>query len=92
MTLKVLIARSIAASRPLGGLPSMTPKALRLGGAARRLPVLDMIETIERTRSGCSIAVVWAIIPPIEAPTRWAESMSRWSIRPTVSAAMSRSR
>jgi hypothetical protein len=28
-----------------------------------------MIETSERTRSGCSIAIVCTIIPPIEAPT-----------------------
>ena len=51
-----------------------------------------MIETSERTRSGCSIAIVWAIIPPIEAPTTWADSIPRWSISPIVSAAMSRSR
>ena len=51
-----------------------------------------MIETIERTRSGYSIAIVWTIIPPIEAPTRWADSIPRWSISPIVSRAMSRSR
>ena len=62
------------------------------GCPTRRLPVVDMIETSERTRSGCSIAIVWAIIPPIEAPTTWADSIPRWSSRPTVSAAMSRSR
>ena len=27
------------------------------------------IETSERTRSGCRAAIVWAIMPPIEAPT-----------------------
>ena len=42
-------------------------------------PVVDMIEVSVRTRSGCSMAMVWAIIPPIEAPTTWAESMPRWS-------------
>ena len=38
-------------------------------GGTSRLPVVDMIEVIERTRAGCSIATVCAIIPPIEAPT-----------------------
>ena len=33
------------------------------------LPVVDIIEVSERTRLGCSIAIVWAIAPPIDAPT-----------------------
>ena len=49
-----------------------------------------MIEVSERTRSGCSIATVCAIIPPIDAPTRCARiRRPRASSRPTVSAAMS---
>jgi hypothetical protein len=48
-----------------------------------------MIEVSERTRSGCSMATAWAIMPPIEAPTTWALSKPRASSRPTVSAAMS---
>ena len=52
-------------------------------------PVLDMIDVSDRTRSGCSIAIVWAIIPPIDAPTRCALSSPSASSRPTVSAAMS---
>ncbi len=48
-----------------------------------------MIEASERTRSGCSKAIVWAIMPPIEAPTTWARSTPRWSSRPTASPAMS---
>ena len=51
--------------------------------------MLDMIDVSDRTRSGCSIAAVWAIMPPIEAPTRWALSSSSASSRPSVSAAMS---
>ncbi len=39
-----------------------------------RLPVVDMTLVSERTRPGCSIAIVWAIIPPIDTPTTWAES------------------
>ncbi len=52
-------------------------------------PVIDMTEMSEATRVGCSMATVWAIIPPIDAPTTWARSMPRWSSSPTASAAMS---
>ena len=72
--------RALAAGRRAG---RRTP--CRLGSPTQRLPVVDMIETSERTRSGCSIAIVWTIIPPIEAPTRWADSIPRWSISPNVS-------
>src|ERR671928_42549 len=48
----------------------------------RRLPVVDMIETRESTRSGWRAASVCAIIPPIEAPTTWAAWTLRWSSRP----------
>jgi hypothetical protein len=61
----------------------------RLGSPTDAAPVVDMIDVSDRTRAGCSIAVVWAIIPPIDAPTRCALSSSRASSRPTVSAAMS---
>ena len=50
-----------------------------------------MIEVSERTRAGCAIAIVCAIIPPIDTPTTWAVSQPRWSIRPKASAAMSSS-
>jgi hypothetical protein len=33
--------------------------------------------------------MTWAIMPPIEAPTTWAQSMVSASIRPTASAAKS---
>ena len=61
------------------------------GWPDQRAPVLDMIEHSDSTRSGCSIAIVWAIIPPIEAPTMCARSMPRWSSSPTASPAMSES-
>ena len=54
-------------------------------------PVVDMIEVKVRTRAGCSMAIVWAIIPPIEAPTMCADSMPRWSSSAMPSAAMSES-
>ncbi len=52
-------------------------------------PVIDMIEMSDATRPGCSMATVWAIIPPIDAPITWARGMRRWSSRPTASTAMS---
>ena len=48
-----------------------------------------MIEVSERTRFGCSTAIVCTIIPPIDTPTTWALSQPRWSIRPKASLAMS---
>ena len=63
-----------------------------MGEPTRRLPVVDIIETSERTRSGWRIAIVWPIIPPIEAPVTCADSIPSWSIRPKVSLAMSASR
>ena len=53
--------------------------------------MLDMIETSERTRSGDCAAMVCAIMPPIERPTTWARSISRWSSSPLASRAMSAS-
>ena len=47
------------------------------GWPLQRAPVLDMIEASDSTRSGCRAAIVWAIMPPIEAPTMWAASISR---------------
>ncbi len=48
-----------------------------------------MIEVSDRTRRGCSTAIVCAIMPPIDTPTTWALSQPRWSIRPKASSAMS---
>ena len=42
-------------------------------------------------RSRCRIAIVWAIMPPIEVPTMWAFSMPRQSSTPMLSSAMSSS-
>jgi hypothetical protein len=50
-----------------------------------------MIDVSVRTRSGCSIATVWAIIPPIERPTTCADRRPSASSSATVSAAMSES-
>jgi len=52
-------------------------------------PLDDMIETRLLTRLGYLAATICAIMPPIDAPTTWALSISKRSIRPTVSAAIS---
>ena len=52
-------------------------------------PVVDMIEVRVATRVGCSMARAWAIMPPIEAPTTWADSTPRCFSSPAASAAMS---
>ena len=49
----------------------------------------DMIEIRLFTRSGCSAATIWAIMPPIDAPTTWAAPIPSPSISPTVSRAIS---
>ena len=51
-------------------------------------PVVDMMLVIDRTLPGCSIAIVWTIIPPIDAPTMCAAEMPRASSNPTASAAI----
>ena len=65
--------------------------ASRVGGGTLGLPVVDMIEVSERTRCGNEIAISWAIMPPIDTPTRCADLMPSASISPIVSSAMSRS-
>ena len=69
--------------------PSASPFASRVGGGTFGLPVVDMIEVSERTRCGNEIAISWAIMPPMDGPTRWAELMPRTTISPVVSSAMS---
>lgn len=81
--------RSTASSRFVGDGPA---NALSTSGLARPTdgsPVVDITEVSERTRPGCSIATVWAIAPPSEAPTRCALSSPSASSSPTESAAMS---
>jgi hypothetical protein len=36
------------------------------------LPLEDMMEVKERTLLGCLAVTIWPIIPPMDAPTRWA--------------------
>ena len=55
---------ALARRRGAAGPGRCAAPAARCGG----LPVLDMIETSERTELGWRAASVWAIMPPIEAP------------------------
>ena len=52
-------------------------------------PVVLITEINALIRCGCSMAMVWTIIPPIDTPNTAARSTSRWSSNPMPSAAMS---
>ena len=74
-TLNIFTTWSMYLSRSAGGAPSSDAvgRELRLAGPAGAGVGHDRDSEI--TRSGCVAAIVWAIIPPIEAPTTWARSM-----------------
>lgn len=55
------------------------------------LPEPDMIDVRDRTRAGCSLATICAIIPPIDRPTTCAWSIESMSSKPMASRAMSSS-
>src|SRR5437763_2861789 len=83
--------RSTAASRPCRGGRRKNGYTAGAGWPTQNRPVVDMIETSERTASGCLAASVWAIMPPIDAPTTWAGARSSSRSRPAASPAMSAS-
>jgi hypothetical protein len=76
---KIFTRRSTYSSLLRGGLARKLGYRRSAGWPERRLPVLDMIESRERTRSGHHAAMSWASMPPIDAPTTWAASMPNWS-------------
>ena len=55
-------------------------------------PVDDITDVIDSSRSGCSMAIVWTIIPPIDRPITWACSTPHASSTARPSPAMSESR
>ncbi len=66
------------------------PHRFRRSLAHPRLsPVVAIIDVKDRPRSGCAIAIVCPIWPPIDAPTMCASAMPGNSGNPTASAAMS---
>ena len=71
-TFQVCAKRLRYSSLVVGGGAISIAAASRVGGGTFGLPVVDMIEVSERTRCGNEIAISWAIMPPIEAPTRCA--------------------
>ena len=76
-------ARAMFPSRSAGaGVSSAAAAARRGGRAGRGAPVVDMIEVSCARRAGCSIASVCAIMPPSDAPTTCAASMSSASSSP----------
>ncbi len=62
------------------------------GVPTRRSPVVDSIDPSDSTRSGRVMAIVWAIIPPMDTPVTCARSIPSWSRSPKLSFAMSFSR
>src|SRR5215217_513815 len=68
---KTFTRRSMYSSLVRGGLARKDGYRRSAGWPEKRLPVLDMIETRERTRSGHHAAISWASMPPIDAPTTW---------------------
>ena len=91
MRAKTAIWCSTKASRSRGARLSSTEYMESDGCPLHRAPVLDMIDASDSTRSGCRNAIVWAIMPPIDAPAMCARSIPRQSSSPTPSSAMSAS-
>ena len=80
--------------RTLGRSPvvrTAEPAPRREGCPTSSSPVVDITEVMERRRSGCSMARVCTIMPPIDRPITWARSTPSASSTATTSAAMSES-
>ena len=90
--LKVRTKYSTKSSRRCGARRMSRLQVRSFGMPARRSPVVDMIEVSDSTRSGCSMAIVCPIMPPIDTPITWVRSIPSASSSPNVSAAMSVSR
>ena len=54
--------------RSIGGGASSAAAASGVGWPTSGSPVMLMTEIRLMTRRGCSMAMVWAIMPPIDAP------------------------
>ena len=75
----------------LPGPPNASLITRHRGTAENALPELDMMMPSDCTRFGWLAASTCAIIPPIDAPTRCARSICRWSSRALASSARSTS-
>lgn len=52
-------------------------------------PLLRVVASWRAPPSGCSMAIVWAMVPPKGEPITWARSMPKAVSRPRPSSAMS---
>ena len=90
---EVATASSIAPSRVPDGLRGFASHSATLpcGRGRPRRPDVAMMEAMVAIFSGCRIANVCAMAPPLELPTIWAFSIPSASSRPAASSAMSSS-
>ena len=88
MIFDIATVAAIAPSRSVGGGVRSAMIADASGWPTSAAPVVDIMLVIDRTFSGCSIAIIWTIIPPIDAPTMCEAEMPRASSSPTASAAI----
>ena len=76
------VFRALARSGRALEINTSSPLASAVGWPTSRSPVVDMIDTTERTTWGCSIAMVCTIIPPMDAPTTCAGAMPSTACAP----------
>ena len=79
----------MADSRSVGGGPVSRAYASGDDFMYSGSPVFDITDVIDRIRSGCSMAIVCTIIPPIDRPITWARSTPLASSTANASSAMS---
>ncbi len=92
MILLTRMAFSMIASRVASfGRCRMASSCLGAGGGNTGWLLLEKITASVLVRALCRAAKTWAIMPPIDAPTMWAVSISRWSSSAAASSATSSS-
>ena len=67
-----VVARCSGRDRSVAGGPISEPSASGAAWPTSGSPVVDITEVIESRRSGCSMARVCTIMPPIDRPITWA--------------------
>ena len=76
-------------ARSVAGGPVSRAAASGLERMYSGSPVVDITDVIDSSRSGCSMAMVWTIIPPIDRPITCARSTPQASSTASASRAMS---
>ena len=64
-------------ARSVGGIDINAVIASGVDSIVSGSPDIDITETSDAVRVGCSMAKTWAIMPPIDAPMMCALSMPR---------------